>query len=94
MTLEDAFVEAIKESPCDPAPRLIFADWLDEQGRNKEAEWLRLDVRVATSPMVDPRDMRRWQTLRGPRGVYPLHSEIATSRRREQNRRFLEALVG
>lgn len=29
---EEAFLRAIREAPDDPAPRLIFADWLEEQG--------------------------------------------------------------
>jgi uncharacterized protein (TIGR02996 family) len=32
MTHDDAFLQAIIERPDDDAPRLIYADWLDERG--------------------------------------------------------------
>ena len=31
MTLEDAFLQAILETPDDDLPRLAYADWLEEQ---------------------------------------------------------------
>ena len=33
MTHDEAFLEAIREQPGDDAPRLIYADWLEEHGR-------------------------------------------------------------
>jgi uncharacterized protein (TIGR02996 family) len=50
-----AFVEAIVESPDDDAPRLIFADWLDDQGQPERAEFLRLQVARARIHPADPR---------------------------------------
>jgi uncharacterized protein (TIGR02996 family) len=41
MTYEDAFLNAISHSPNDPLPRLVFADWLEEQG-DPRAELIRL----------------------------------------------------
>jgi uncharacterized protein (TIGR02996 family) len=38
------FFEAIVEYGADVAPRLIFADWLDEHNRSEEAELMRLHV--------------------------------------------------
>jgi uncharacterized protein (TIGR02996 family) len=32
MTQDEAFLEAIREQPDDDAPRLIYADWLEEHG--------------------------------------------------------------
>ena len=32
MNLKDAFLQEIIEHPGDPAPLLVFADWLDERG--------------------------------------------------------------
>ena len=40
---EDAFLAAIKASPRDDAPRLVYADWLDEQGRHEQAEIIRVE---------------------------------------------------
>jgi len=30
--IEDVFIRAILAAPQDAAPRLIYADWLEEQG--------------------------------------------------------------
>ena len=39
------FLEAIETNPCDPTPRLIYADWLDDQG-DPRGELIRLLVEV------------------------------------------------
>jgi uncharacterized protein (TIGR02996 family) len=41
MNDEAAFVRSILSAPDDDAPRLVFADWLEEHGRPKTAAWLR-----------------------------------------------------
>src|SRR5262245_16108928 len=48
--LEDAFLADIAEHPADDAPRLIYADWLEEQGRAERAELIRVQVRRAALP--------------------------------------------
>ncbi|HVK12776.1 MAG TPA: TIGR02996 domain-containing protein [Gemmataceae bacterium] len=45
---------AILDAPDDDAPRLVYADWLDEQGDGDRAEFIRLDVRLARTPRSDP----------------------------------------
>lgn len=42
------FFDAIAHSPADDAPRLIFADWLEEQGATSRAEFIRLQIRRET----------------------------------------------
>jgi uncharacterized protein (TIGR02996 family) len=42
MTDRDALLRAIIESPADDAPRLVYADWLDEHGDPVRAEFIRL----------------------------------------------------
>ena len=66
MTIEEAFAESIRESPDDDTPRLIYADWLDEQGREEEAVWMRADVTVRNERPVDPVVYRKWQSFRMP----------------------------
>ena len=44
---EDGFLQAIREDPDDEALRLIYADWLDEQGRAERAEFIRIQGRLA-----------------------------------------------
>jgi uncharacterized protein (TIGR02996 family) len=40
----DEFLRAIIDSPDDDAPRLVFADWLDEHGETERAEFIRARV--------------------------------------------------
>jgi uncharacterized protein (TIGR02996 family) len=57
VTEEDAFLHDIIEHPDDDAPRLVFADWLDERARRGDAdraEFIRLQCRLATLPWDDP----------------------------------------
>lgn len=41
---EKAFIRAILENPKDDAPRLVFADWLDEQGRLHRASTIKHQI--------------------------------------------------
>jgi uncharacterized protein (TIGR02996 family) len=43
---EAAFLEAIREDPNDDAARLVYADWLEEQGDSR-CEYLRLEYRLS-----------------------------------------------
>jgi uncharacterized protein (TIGR02996 family) len=43
---EKAFLQAIAHDPQDEAPRLIYADWLEERG-DPRAEYLRVEVAMA-----------------------------------------------
>jgi uncharacterized protein (TIGR02996 family) len=36
------FMRAVIEAPADDVPRLVYADWLDEQGEHDRAEWIRV----------------------------------------------------
>jgi uncharacterized protein (TIGR02996 family) len=40
----DAFVKALEKDPADDGLRLIFADWLEENGSPNRAEYLRVNV--------------------------------------------------
>ncbi|HZV05496.1 MAG TPA: TIGR02996 domain-containing protein [Gemmataceae bacterium] len=57
MNHEQAFLQAIREHPDDDAPRLIYADWLEEQGgavRAARASLIRIQCRLAELPEDDP----------------------------------------
>lgn len=41
------FLHAIRETPDDDAPRLIYADWLDDHDQPERAEFIRLQCRLA-----------------------------------------------
>src|SRR5579885_46194 len=42
MTDADALLVAVLAAPDDDAPRLIYADWLDEHGEPARAEFIRV----------------------------------------------------
>jgi uncharacterized protein (TIGR02996 family) len=57
MNHEQAFLQAIREIPADDAPRLIYADWLEEQGgasRAARADFIRIQCRLDDLPEDDP----------------------------------------
>jgi uncharacterized protein (TIGR02996 family) len=56
MNQEDAFLQAVIESPDDDTPRLVYADWLDEHGDAARAEFIRVQVRLAGG---DPKGIDR-----------------------------------
>ena len=51
---DTAFVRSILDAPDDDAPRLVYADWLDEHGEADRAEFIRLQIRAAHAGPGDP----------------------------------------
>jgi uncharacterized protein (TIGR02996 family) len=47
MTDDPALLAAIRATPDDDAPRLVYADWLDEHNQPERAEFIRVQVAVA-----------------------------------------------
>ena len=55
METEDAALwRAVVADPHDDAPRLVFADWLDEHGQPDRAEYIRVQCRLAAADEDDP----------------------------------------
>src|SRR5205823_6909699 len=54
MTDDRALLAAVIDSPADDAPRLVYADWLDEHGQSDRAEFVRVQCRLAHTPTWDP----------------------------------------
>src|SRR5262245_51717677 len=52
---EAAFLAEIRERPDDDAPRLVFGDWLDENGRPEWAEFIRAQIELTRLRVRDPR---------------------------------------
>jgi uncharacterized protein (TIGR02996 family) len=48
MTPEDGFLADICEHPEEDAPRLVYADWLDDHGEPDRAEFIRVQVELAS----------------------------------------------
>src|SRR5262245_8094571 len=67
MTADEPFLQAIRDHPEDDAPRLIYADWLEEHGDARRAEFIRLQCRLARLDDTDPArpDLldREWELL-------------------------------
>ncbi len=47
MTTGDSLLAAIIQSPADDAPRLVYADWLEENGDPERAEFIRVQIALA-----------------------------------------------
>jgi uncharacterized protein (TIGR02996 family) len=62
VTDEKAFLQAVIADPDDDSPRLIYADWLDEQGQCERAEFIRVQIAVHGSCESD--DPQRFAELR------------------------------
>lgn len=54
MTYEEAFIQAIRETPDDDTPRLIYADWLEEHGQADRAEFIRVQCQLERSTEAEP----------------------------------------
>jgi len=68
MSTEQSFLDAVCESPGDDAPRLVFADWLEDNGQPQRADFIRTQVRLAGMDAHDPGraelERREWLLLR------------------------------
>ena len=47
MTDGEALIRSVLATPADDAPRLVYADWLEEQGRPEDAEFVRVQIELA-----------------------------------------------
>jgi len=89
MTDRDALYRAILAHPADDTPRLVYADWLEENGRGEEAEFMRLDCRLEAGAPDDPafvemharrEELRLWLTAHvvGPALKLPSRLRVAS----------------
>jgi len=65
MTDGDALYQAILDAPDDDAPRLVWADWLDEHGDPDRAAFVRLQCQWAALDPGDPRMDELWERWSG-----------------------------
>lgn len=63
MTTEQAFLASIAENVEDDAPRLIYADWLEERGQHERAEFIRVQCELAKRGCADQCDALRHREL-------------------------------
>lgn len=60
--IERAFLDSIIAAPDDDAPRLVYADWLEDFGRPGRGEFIRVQVELARIPGCRhrPECLRLW----------------------------------
>jgi uncharacterized protein (TIGR02996 family) len=84
MNDEAGFLKSISDQPAERSTRLVFADWLDENGRPREAEFLRLQVRAAelNAKLLDlgAQLEAKWLTAVGGVRVDPQWVKLRTGR--------------
>ncbi len=73
MTDADRFLATIIATPEDDAPRLVFADWLEEHGDADRAEFIRLQCSLARDGANFAREARAAELLTAnrPRWIVP-----------------------
>ncbi|MFO0936506.1 MAG: TIGR02996 domain-containing protein [Gemmataceae bacterium] len=54
--VEQSLLDAVLENPDDDLQRLVYADYLDEQGDPKRAEFIRMQISIASSIENDQLD--------------------------------------
>lgn len=55
-----ALLAAIAANPDDDLPRLVYADWLDENGQPERAEFIRVSCREAELKRENPHPTKEW----------------------------------
>ncbi len=50
----EGLLAAIREAPADDAPRLIYADWLSENGEENYGEFIRVQCALARPDCPSP----------------------------------------
>ncbi|MBN9120375.1 MAG: TIGR02996 domain-containing protein [Planctomycetes bacterium] len=69
----EPFLHAICADPEDDTPRLVYADWLDENGAPERAEFIRLQIAFDRRRAVPARD----RDLFAPRFGAPKRGAVA-----------------
>lgn len=93
------FMRTIIASPADDAPRLVYADWLEEHGGEPErAEFIRLQIRIAHTPEFLPTECNvcgntsdEYGTIEHGRGCYVVNEDGGGTTAADDNPKY-EAL--
>jgi uncharacterized protein (TIGR02996 family) len=90
-TDDDAFLRAIGAAPADDAPRLVYADWLDDRGDAARAEFIRVQCELAR-PGGDR--ARRTELRLRERELWMAQGSAFPGCRPEFRRGFAECIAG
>jgi uncharacterized protein (TIGR02996 family) len=70
MTEREMLLRAVCESPDDDTPRLVFADWLDENGEPERAEFIRVQIEQTK---LEPHTVPWWKCYSRARKLFAVH---------------------
>jgi uncharacterized protein (TIGR02996 family) len=70
--MSDELLHAIREQPDDDAPRLVYADWLEERGELDRATLIREQCALESVPKPHPLWVAHWLWTRGHQHAAPL----------------------
>ncbi len=70
--MQEAFLADIVANPDDDTPRLVYADWLDENGQPERAEFIRTQIRREGLKWKDP---ERAELLKRETELLALHAD-------------------
>src|SRR5262249_18628110 len=94
---EKGFLSEIRASPEDDGVRLIYADWLQENGQPQRAEFIRVQVELARLADGDPRREaladRQERVLPAPRDPWRRPFFDSGAREVELSRGLVEEVV-
>jgi uncharacterized protein (TIGR02996 family) len=98
MSASESLQRAIFDAPLDDAPRLVFADWLEEHGNDKErdqAEFIRTQIALANTPWEEqPGELLfRAATLEHKNGKTWAKATARVTKRYEFRRGFVEKVT-
>lgn len=77
--VEKEFLDAIARAPHDDAPRAVYGDWLEENGRLEDAAFLRAQIEVRRLASDNARFLELSETIRelAPRMPYSWRRAVA-----------------
>jgi uncharacterized protein (TIGR02996 family) len=84
MNSHEAFMQTICENSDDDAPRLVYADWLEENGYELYAEFIRVQIELARTGQQDKRYLLRAVTPQDIAARDALEPRVIALMQREQ----------
>lgn len=85
---EKAFLKAVCWNPADDAPRLIYADWLEEHGQAERAEFIRLQIELERLKFVPPTSDNYIADVMSYRKLAATHEVLHGERNKQINARI------
>jgi uncharacterized protein (TIGR02996 family) len=93
---DEGFLADIREHPDDDAPRLVYSDWLEDNGDPERAEFIRLQCRLARMDWREPgykaleERAKKLERQNWERWLAACPAELKASRRLYFHRGFVE----